>query len=90
MWQSSAFPKTQVLLFSNTRVDQIVGKSPKSDGETAEDQSMMGRLVKVEKQVKRFLPVKVKSLFALDNSNSKEVGKLFKKSITAVSYEQMN
>uniref|UniRef100_A0A3Q3WP61 Uncharacterized protein n=1 Tax=Mola mola TaxID=94237 RepID=A0A3Q3WP61_MOLML len=34
-----------------SRVDQIVGKSPKSDGETAEDQSMMGRLVKVEKQV---------------------------------------
>uniref|UniRef100_A0A8C6UTC3 Potassium voltage-gated channel, KQT-like subfamily, member 2a n=1 Tax=Neogobius melanostomus TaxID=47308 RepID=A0A8C6UTC3_9GOBI len=32
------------------RVDQIVGKGPK-EGETAEDQSMMGRLVKVEKQV---------------------------------------
>uniref|UniRef100_A0A3P9ICL4 Potassium voltage-gated channel, KQT-like subfamily, member 2a n=1 Tax=Oryzias latipes TaxID=8090 RepID=A0A3P9ICL4_ORYLA len=33
------------------RVDQIVGKSPKVDGEVADDQSMMGRLVKVEKQV---------------------------------------
>uniref|UniRef100_A0A8C6UZ14 Potassium voltage-gated channel, KQT-like subfamily, member 2a n=1 Tax=Neogobius melanostomus TaxID=47308 RepID=A0A8C6UZ14_9GOBI len=33
-----------------TAVDQIVGKGPK-EGETAEDQSMMGRLVKVEKQV---------------------------------------
>ncbi|XP_056241110.1 potassium voltage-gated channel subfamily KQT member 2-like isoform X7 [Seriola aureovittata] len=34
-----------------TRVDQIVGKGPKAEGEAAEDQSMMGRLVKVEKQV---------------------------------------
>ncbi|XP_041860574.1 potassium voltage-gated channel, KQT-like subfamily, member 2a isoform X3 [Melanotaenia boesemani] len=34
-----------------SRVDQIVGKSPKVEGEAAEDQSMMGRLVKVEKQV---------------------------------------
>ncbi|XP_029974626.1 potassium voltage-gated channel subfamily KQT member 2-like isoform X3 [Salarias fasciatus] len=34
-----------------TRVDQIVGKGPKADGEAADDQSMMGRLVKVEKQV---------------------------------------
>ncbi|XP_068996577.1 potassium voltage-gated channel subfamily KQT member 2-like isoform X7 [Embiotoca jacksoni] len=34
-----------------SRVDQIVGKGPKADGEAAEDQSMMGRLVKVEKQV---------------------------------------
>uniref|UniRef100_A0A8C7Z9D7 Potassium voltage-gated channel, KQT-like subfamily, member 2a n=1 Tax=Oryzias sinensis TaxID=183150 RepID=A0A8C7Z9D7_9TELE len=34
-----------------SRVDQIVGKSPKVDGEVADDQSMMGRLVKVEKQV---------------------------------------
>ncbi|XP_029911577.1 potassium voltage-gated channel subfamily KQT member 2-like isoform X4 [Myripristis murdjan] len=34
-----------------TRVDQIVGKGPKAEGETVEDQSMMGRLVKVEKQV---------------------------------------
>ncbi|MEQ2236658.1 hypothetical protein ILYODFUR_014961 [Ilyodon furcidens] len=33
------------------RVDQIVGKGPKVEGEAAEDQSMMGRLVKVEKQV---------------------------------------
>ncbi|KAM3872196.1 potassium voltage-gated channel subfamily KQT member 2-like [Diretmus argenteus] len=33
------------------KVDQIIGKGPKADGETAEDQSMMGRLVKVEKQV---------------------------------------
>uniref|UniRef100_A0A3P9P9G4 Potassium voltage-gated channel, KQT-like subfamily, member 2a n=1 Tax=Poecilia reticulata TaxID=8081 RepID=A0A3P9P9G4_POERE len=33
------------------RVDQIVGKGSKVDGEGAEDQSMMGRLVKVEKQV---------------------------------------
>ncbi|KAF7663638.1 hypothetical protein LDENG_00204960 [Lucifuga dentata] len=34
-----------------SRVDQIVGKGPKADGETVDDQSMMGRLVKVEKQV---------------------------------------
>uniref|UniRef100_A0A4W6CM78 Potassium voltage-gated channel, KQT-like subfamily, member 2a n=1 Tax=Lates calcarifer TaxID=8187 RepID=A0A4W6CM78_LATCA len=34
-----------------SRVDQIVGKGPKAEGEAAEDQSMMGRLVKVEKQV---------------------------------------
>ncbi|KAM3617096.1 uncharacterized protein V6R79_002261 [Siganus canaliculatus] len=34
-----------------SRVDQIVGKGPKADGDTTEDQSMMGRLVKVEKQV---------------------------------------
>ncbi|XP_076596984.1 potassium voltage-gated channel, KQT-like subfamily, member 2a isoform X4 [Chaetodon auriga] len=34
-----------------SRVDQIVGKGPKADGEAADDQSMMGRLVKVEKQV---------------------------------------
>ncbi|XP_035982551.1 potassium voltage-gated channel subfamily KQT member 2 isoform X7 [Fundulus heteroclitus] len=34
-----------------SRVDQIVGKGPKVDGDAAEDQSMMGRLVKVEKQV---------------------------------------
>ncbi|XP_062282818.1 potassium voltage-gated channel subfamily KQT member 2-like isoform X1 [Scomber scombrus] len=33
------------------RVDQIVGKGPKAEGEAVEDQSMMGRLVKVEKQV---------------------------------------
>ncbi|KAM4737997.1 LOW QUALITY PROTEIN: potassium voltage-gated channel subfamily KQT member 2-like [Anableps anableps] len=33
------------------KVDQIVGKGSKVDGEGAEDQSMMGRLVKVEKQV---------------------------------------
>ncbi|XP_055021964.1 potassium voltage-gated channel subfamily KQT member 2-like isoform X1 [Boleophthalmus pectinirostris] len=33
------------------RVDQIVGKGPKPEADTAEDQSMMGRLVKVEKQV---------------------------------------
>uniref|UniRef100_A0A3B3C6P4 Potassium voltage-gated channel, KQT-like subfamily, member 2a n=1 Tax=Oryzias melastigma TaxID=30732 RepID=A0A3B3C6P4_ORYME len=32
-------------------VDQIVGKGPKVDGEAPDDQSMMGRLVKVEKQV---------------------------------------
>ncbi|TMS16057.1 Potassium voltage-gated channel subfamily KQT member 2 [Larimichthys crocea] len=34
-----------------SRVDQIVGKGAKPDGEAADDQSMMGRLVKVEKQV---------------------------------------
>ncbi|XP_012780609.2 potassium voltage-gated channel subfamily KQT member 2 isoform X4 [Maylandia zebra] len=34
-----------------TRVDQIVGKGPKGGGDAVEDQSMMGRLVKVEKQV---------------------------------------
>ncbi|XP_043977133.1 potassium voltage-gated channel subfamily KQT member 2-like isoform X7 [Gambusia affinis] len=34
-----------------SRVDQIVGKGSKVDGEGMEDQSMMGRLVKVEKQV---------------------------------------
>uniref|UniRef100_A0A1A8RPC3 Potassium voltage-gated channel, KQT-like subfamily, member 2a n=1 Tax=Nothobranchius rachovii TaxID=451742 RepID=A0A1A8RPC3_9TELE len=34
-----------------SRVDQIVGKGSKADGDAAEDQSMMGRLVKVEKQV---------------------------------------
>ncbi|KAM6925514.1 potassium voltage-gated channel subfamily KQT member 2-like isoform 2-T2 [Xenentodon cancila] len=34
-----------------SRVDQIVGKGPKAEGEAAEDHSMMGRLVKVEKQV---------------------------------------
>ncbi|CAJ1055310.1 potassium voltage-gated channel subfamily KQT member 2-like isoform X2 [Xyrichtys novacula] len=34
-----------------SRVDQIVGKGPKPDGDAAEDPSMMGRLVKVEKQV---------------------------------------
>ncbi|XP_035016240.1 potassium voltage-gated channel subfamily KQT member 2 isoform X3 [Hippoglossus stenolepis] len=34
-----------------SRVDQIVGKGPKADGDAAEDQSMMGRMVKVEKQV---------------------------------------
>ncbi|XP_022066800.1 potassium voltage-gated channel, KQT-like subfamily, member 2a isoform X8 [Acanthochromis polyacanthus] len=34
-----------------SRVDQIVGKGPKAEGDTTEDQSMMGRLVKVEKQV---------------------------------------
>ncbi|KAM7410887.1 hypothetical protein PAMA_021045 [Pampus argenteus] len=34
-----------------SRVDQIVGKGPKAEGEAADDQSMMGRLVKVEKQV---------------------------------------
>ncbi|XP_054618470.1 potassium voltage-gated channel subfamily KQT member 2-like isoform X3 [Dunckerocampus dactyliophorus] len=33
------------------RVDQIVGKGPKGEAEAAEDLSMMGRLVKVEKQV---------------------------------------
>ncbi|XP_059188869.1 potassium voltage-gated channel subfamily KQT member 2-like isoform X2 [Centropristis striata] len=33
------------------RVDQIVGKGAKAEGEAADDQSMMGRLVKVEKQV---------------------------------------
>ncbi|XP_054465233.1 potassium voltage-gated channel subfamily KQT member 2-like [Anoplopoma fimbria] len=34
-----------------SRVDQIVGKGPKAEGEAADDQSMMGRLGKVEKQV---------------------------------------
>ncbi|XP_057685624.1 potassium voltage-gated channel, KQT-like subfamily, member 2a isoform X2 [Corythoichthys intestinalis] len=33
------------------RVDQIVGKGSKGDPETTDDASMMGRLVKVEKQV---------------------------------------
>uniref|UniRef100_A0A674NSR5 Potassium voltage-gated channel, KQT-like subfamily, member 2a n=1 Tax=Takifugu rubripes TaxID=31033 RepID=A0A674NSR5_TAKRU len=33
------------------KVDQIVGKSPKADGDPGDDLSMMGRLVKVEKQV---------------------------------------
>uniref|UniRef100_A0A8C4ILL6 Potassium voltage-gated channel subfamily KQT member 2 n=1 Tax=Dicentrarchus labrax TaxID=13489 RepID=A0A8C4ILL6_DICLA len=33
------------------RVDQIVGKGAKAEGEATDDQSMMGRLVKVEKQV---------------------------------------
>nr|XP_057941143.1 potassium voltage-gated channel subfamily KQT member 2-like isoform X7 [Doryrhamphus excisus] len=33
------------------RVDQIVGKGPKGEADATEDQSMMGRLVKVEKQV---------------------------------------
>ncbi|XP_068600365.1 potassium voltage-gated channel subfamily KQT member 2-like [Brachionichthys hirsutus] len=33
------------------KVDQIVGKCLKADGEAAEDPSMMGRLAKVEKQV---------------------------------------
>ncbi|KAM6982921.1 potassium voltage-gated channel subfamily KQT member 2-like isoform 12-T12 [Tautogolabrus adspersus] len=34
-----------------SRVDQIVGKGPKPEGDAAEDPSMMGRLGKVEKQV---------------------------------------
>uniref|UniRef100_A0A8C4NZY6 Potassium voltage-gated channel subfamily KQT member 2 n=1 Tax=Dicentrarchus labrax TaxID=13489 RepID=A0A8C4NZY6_DICLA len=34
-----------------SRVDQIVGKGAKAEGEATDDQSMMGRLVKVEKQV---------------------------------------
>ncbi|XP_051915709.1 potassium voltage-gated channel, KQT-like subfamily, member 2a isoform X4 [Hippocampus zosterae] len=34
-----------------SRVDQIVGKGSKGEAEAAEDTSMMGRLVKVEKQV---------------------------------------
>ncbi|XP_029292060.1 potassium voltage-gated channel subfamily KQT member 2-like [Cottoperca gobio] len=34
-----------------SRVDQIVGKGPKGEVDAADDQSMMGRLVKVEKQV---------------------------------------
>lgn len=42
-------------LFLNARVDQIVGKSPKADGEAGDDLSMMGRLVKVEKQVLIFI-----------------------------------
>ncbi|KAM9855183.1 potassium voltage-gated channel subfamily KQT member 2-like [Aulostomus maculatus] len=33
------------------KVDQIVGKGPKGEADAVEDQSMMGRLVKVEKQV---------------------------------------
>ncbi|XP_075951543.1 potassium voltage-gated channel, KQT-like subfamily, member 2a isoform X2 [Anarhichas minor] len=33
------------------KVDQIVGKGPKAEGEAGDDQSMMGRLIKVEKQV---------------------------------------
>uniref|UniRef100_A0A3Q2P8K2 Potassium voltage-gated channel, KQT-like subfamily, member 2a n=1 Tax=Fundulus heteroclitus TaxID=8078 RepID=A0A3Q2P8K2_FUNHE len=42
---------TYSFFFYYPRVDQIVGKGPKVDGDAAEDQSMMGRLVKVEKQV---------------------------------------
>ncbi|XP_037336886.2 potassium voltage-gated channel, KQT-like subfamily, member 2a isoform X2 [Pungitius pungitius] len=34
-----------------SRVDQIVGKGPKPEGDASDDQSMMGRLGKVEKQV---------------------------------------
>ncbi|KAM8862370.1 potassium voltage-gated channel subfamily KQT member 2-like isoform 2-T2 [Spinachia spinachia] len=34
-----------------SRVDQIVGKGPKPEGEASDDHSMMGRLGKVEKQV---------------------------------------
>ncbi|XP_031724667.1 potassium voltage-gated channel subfamily KQT member 2-like isoform X4 [Anarrhichthys ocellatus] len=34
-----------------SRVDQIVGKGPQAEGEAGDDQSMMGRLIKVEKQV---------------------------------------
>ncbi|XP_049611571.1 potassium voltage-gated channel subfamily KQT member 2 isoform X2 [Syngnathus scovelli] len=34
-----------------SRVDQIVGKGSKGEAESSEDPSMMGRLVKVEKQV---------------------------------------
>lgn len=49
--------KSQTLPFLNARVDQIVGKGPKAEGEAAEDQSMMGRLVKVEKQVRIFCQV---------------------------------
>lgn len=45
-----------ILPFWNTRVDQIVGKGPKAEGDDAEDPSMMGRLVKVEKQVGMFHP----------------------------------
>lgn len=44
-------------LFLNARVDQIVGKSPKADGEAGDDLSMMGRLVKVEKQVLIFIHI---------------------------------
>lgn len=44
-----------MLLVLNDRVDQIVGKNPKTDGEAGDDLSMMGRLVKVEKQVPIFL-----------------------------------
>lgn len=43
--------KFQILLFSTARVDQIVGKGSKAEGDTDEDPSMMGRLGKVEKQV---------------------------------------
>lgn len=49
--------KPEVCLFLNARVDQIVGKSPKADGEAGDDLSMMGRLVKVEKQVLIFLNI---------------------------------
>lgn len=51
MVEAPLFLKSQLFLHSNARVDQIVGKGPKADGDIAEDPSMMGRLVKVEKQV---------------------------------------
>lgn len=57
MAEQSVFLKSQMLPFSNVRVDQIVGKGDKAGGEAVEDQSMMGRLVKVEKQVGMFLPL---------------------------------
>lgn len=44
-----------MLLVLNDRVDQIVGKNAKADGDAGDDLSMMGRLVKVEKQVPIFL-----------------------------------
>lgn len=46
-----------VPFFLNARVDQIVGKSPKADGDPGDDLSMMGRLVKVEKQVLTLLNI---------------------------------
>uniref|UniRef100_I3JSA7 Potassium voltage-gated channel, KQT-like subfamily, member 2a n=1 Tax=Oreochromis niloticus TaxID=8128 RepID=I3JSA7_ORENI len=42
---------TEVPRLAPPKVDQIVGKGPKGEGDAVEDQSMMGRLVKVEKQV---------------------------------------
>lgn len=54
-WWNPLLSKTFTLRFLLVRVDQIVGKGPKAEGESAEDQSMMGRLVKVEKQVGKFL-----------------------------------
>ncbi len=60
MWMRVYWLYVEVMVYWITRVDQIVGKGaaagekdkPKSDTEMAEDLSMMGRLNKMEKQVK--------------------------------------